>query len=147
MGALGGLQTEALPDLTAVIGTLRVYAQTGVTLRIGQGLEADFGAPRLRPGQTGGDAFTRPADGGFGWYVFAGVDGRATAFDVTLDGNIWQSSTRVKRQPFLGEANLGLALLMFGTRLTYTHVLQSAEFRHQKGGIHQLGSLALSVRF
>jgi lipid A 3-O-deacylase len=144
-GSIGALETQALPDLTVGAGTLRVYAQTGVTLRIGQGLDADFGVARLRPGQTGGDAFVRTRD--FGWYIFAGVDGRGVAHDVTLDGNTWVASNGVKHEPFVGELQGGFAVLAFGTRLTYTQVVQTAEFRHQKGGLHQFGSLALSVRF
>jgi hypothetical protein len=37
--------------------------------------------------------------------------------------------------------------MAFGTRLTYTQVVQTQQAQHQKGGLHQLGSLALSVRF
>lgn len=47
----------------------------------------------------------------------------------------------------MGEAQGGLALMAWGMRLTYTHVVQTQEFKHQKGGLHQFGSLALSVRF
>ena len=144
-GRLGGLETQALPDLEAGIGTVRNYALGGLTMRIGQGLGSDFGAPRLRPGLTGGDVFqpTRP----FAWYVFAGVDGQGVAQDVTLNGSLFQSSRRVKLVPFVAEAQLGFAVMAFGARLTYTQVFQTTEFRHQKGGLHELGSLALSMRF
>jgi hypothetical protein len=144
-GQIGGLETQALPDLEAGIGTVRNYALGGLTMRIGQGLDSDFGAPRLRPGMTGGDTFqpTRP----FAWYVFAGLDGQGVAQDVTLNGNLFQSSRRVKLDPFVGEAQLGFAIMAYGARLTYTQVFQTAEFRHQKGGLHELGSLALSMRF
>jgi len=144
-GNIGPLETQALPDLTVGAGTLRVYAESGVTVRIGQGLDADFGVARLRPGLTGGDAFVPTRK--FGWYVFAGMDAQGVAHDVLLDGNTWVDSVGVKHTPFIGEAQFGFALLMFGTRLTYTQVVQTAEFRHQKGGLHQFGSLALSVRF
>jgi hypothetical protein len=144
-GEVMGLDTEALPDLTAAIGTLRVYAESGVTFRIGQGLEADFGAPRLRPGQTGSDVFTRPTD--VGWYAFAGGLGRAVAYDTTLNGAMFQSSARVRVTPVVGEFQAGFAIMAYGTRLTYTQVIQTQEFRHQRGGPHQMGSLALSVRF
>ena len=141
----GGLEVDALPELTAAAGNLRVYAETGGVLRLGQGLLSDYGAPRLTPGQTGLDAFTpvRP----FAWYVFAGADGRAVAHDVTLEGNDFRRSLSVKKTPFIGEIEGGVALMAFGARLTYTHVLQTQEFKHQKGGLHQFGSLALSVRF
>lgn len=145
LGNIGSLETEALPDLTIGLGVLRVYAQPGFVIRIGQGLDADFGPPRLRPGLSGGDVFlhNHPVS----WYVFAGGDGQAVAHDVTIEGNTWQSSRGAKREPLVGEAEFGAAIIAWGMRLTYTQVFQSAEIRHQKGGLHQFGSLALSVRF
>jgi hypothetical protein len=94
---------------------------------------------------TGGDAFTptRP----LAWYVFAGLDGRAVAHDITLDGNTFETSPHVSRQPWVGEAELGLAVMYHGVRLTYTQVVQTEEFHGQHGGLHQVGSLALSARF
>ncbi len=143
--SFGGLEVDALPELDAGLGNVRVFAETGAVFRIGQGLNSDFGAARVRPGMSGGDAFkpTRP----FAWYVFAGGDVQAVAHDITLDGNTWRDSRSVGLKPVVGEIELGAALMAFGARLTYTHVLQTEEFHHQKGGLHQFGSLALSVRF
>ena len=84
---------------------------------------------------------------GFGWYVFAGAGGRAVARDITLDGNTWRDSRSVKLRPFIGLADAGVALLAYGARLSYTHVVETQDFKKQKGGLHQFGSLALSVRF
>jgi hypothetical protein len=81
------------------------------------------------------------------WYVFAGGDGRAVAYDITLNGNPFQNSRSVSLTPLIGEVEFGVALMAFGTRLTYTQVLQTKEFQHQKSGLHQFGSFALSVRF
>ena len=145
LGNIGSLETQALPELTVAAGTLRVYAEGGLTMRIGQGLDGDFGVARLRPGLTGGDAFVPTRK--FGWYFFAGVDAQGVAHDVLLDGNTFVQSVGVKHEPFVGEAQFGFAVMAFGTRLTYTQVLQTAEFRGQRGGLHQFGSLALSVRF
>ena len=144
-GTIGGLETQALPDLAVGLGNLRIYAQTGVLFRFGQGLDSDYGPPRLFPGPTGGDAFrpTRP----FAWYVFAGADGQGILRDVTLDGNDFSAGPSVTLNPFVGELEAGFAIIVDGTRLTYTQVMQSQEFQHQKGGPHQMGSLALSVRF
>jgi lipid A 3-O-deacylase len=145
MGSVGGLETDALPDLAVGLGNLRVYAQTGVIFRIGQGLDSDYGVPRLFPGPTGGDAFrpTRP----FAWYVFLGADGQGVAHDMVLNGNMYHTSASVAPIPYFGEVEAGIAFIVFGTRLSYTQVVQSQQFEHQKGGPHQLGSLALSVRF
>jgi len=145
IATIGPIETDALPSLTAAVGNLRAYLQTGITIRLGQGLRSDFGAARLRPAVTGGDTF-RPTIP-FAWYVFVGADGRAVARDLTLEGNTFVSSRSVKKVPIVGAMHGGLAIMAYGMRLTYTHTLTSQEFRRQRGGLHQVGSLALSVRF
>jgi lipid A 3-O-deacylase len=145
IASFGGLETDALPSLTAAVGNLRVYLQTGAILRIGQGLQADFGPAAPRPAISGGDYFRnlRP----LAWYIFLGADGRAVARDLTLEGNTFQSSRSVKKLPFVGEMQGGLAVIFHGVRLSYTHRVTTQEFRHQRGGLQQVGSVALSVRF
>ena len=144
-GSLFGLETQALPDLAVGLGNLRIYAQTGILFRFGQGLDSDYGPSRLFPAATGGEAFrpTRP----FAWYVFAGGDGQAVARDITLDGNDFSAGPSVKLHPFVGELEAGVTIMVAGARLTYTQAIQSQTFQHEPGGLHQLGSLALSVRF
>jgi len=114
-------------------------------VRIGQGLDSDFGAPRIRPGLTGTDAYmgTLP----FAWYVFAGVDGQAVAFDETLDGLPFQNTRHVSRLPMVGEFEAGFAIVTHGMRLTATQVVQSNEFRGQTNGRFQFSSVALSFKF
>lgn len=143
--SLGAVDVDALPSLIAGAGTLRVYGQGGVTFRLGQGLDSDYGVSRLRPGLSGSDVFrpTRP----LAWYVFLGADGQVVAHDITLNGNLWQDSRSVTLKPLVGEFQVGLAVMVSGVRLTYTQVFQTQEFKHQKGGLHQFGSLALNVRF
>jgi hypothetical protein len=145
IGSIGPLDTDWLPDLAFGLGNLRIYGQTGAVIRLGQGLDSDYGTPRIAPGPSGGDAFkpTRPV----AWYVFAGADGQAVLRDITIDGNDFRSSAHASLTPFVGELEGGVAIMAFGARLTYTHVLQTEEISHQKGGLHQFGSLALSVRF
>ncbi len=134
-GPEDGVQADMLPSLTGVAGNWRLYAQAGVQFRLGQDLEADFGAPRIRPGLSGGDAYiaARP----FSWYVFVGVDGQAVAHDITLDGNDFTKSAHVNREPWVGEAQAGLVVMAFGARLSITHVIQSPEFTHQDRGFFQ----------
>ncbi len=141
-----GLETDALPELTAGVGTVRDYVQAGLSFRIGQGLDSDFGAPRIRPGMSGSDAYTpnRP----FAWYVFAGADGQLIGRDVFLDGNTFRNhSPSVTKKPYLGELELGLAAMFYGVRVTYTQTWQSESFKGQKSGTFNFGSLALSARF
>jgi lipid A 3-O-deacylase len=86
-------------------------------------------------------------DGGFSWYLFAGLHGQAVPPDLTFDGNTFVPGRRVSRLPLISEVVAGFALRFRGVRLTYSHFIETQQFRGQKGGLRQLGSLALSVRF
>ena len=145
LGSVGPFETDALLDLSAGLGNLKVYAEGGGQVRIGQGLGSDFGVARLRPGPSGGDTFTPTRT--LAYYAFAGISGQAIAHNELLDGETFRNSQGVRSEPFVGEFQAGLGVIYHGVRLTYTQVVQSNEFRHQKGGPHQFGSLALSVRF
>lgn len=140
------LEVDTLPALTAGLGTVRDYVQAGASIRLGQGLASDFGTPRIRPGMSGGDAYTptRP----FAWYVFAGASGQAIARDEFLDGSTFSGNKQhVQKVPFVGEFEGGLALMYYGVRVTYTQTWQTTSFRGEKGGLFNFGSLAASVRF
>jgi lipid A 3-O-deacylase len=145
IGTLGGLETDALPSLTVALGNLRTYLQTGISFRIGQGLGSDFGVPRVRPGQSGGDAYTptRP----FAWYFFGGADGQAVAYDLLLQSNPFRSGPHVSPVWDVGELQTGFAIIAYGMRLTLAYVLQTQEFQGQTGGLHQFGSASISFRF
>ncbi len=143
-GSLLGFDTDILPGVATTLGNLKVNLEAGMNIRLGQGLQSDYGAPRINA-LGGGDAFRR--NSGLGWYVFAGAGGQAVAHDITLDGNSFKTSRSVGLNQFVGQFDAGLAILAFGTRLSYTQVIQTQDFRHQKGGPHEFGSLALSVRF
>ena len=145
IGTLGGLETDALPSLTVALGNLRTYLQTGISFRIGQGLGSDFGVPRVRPGQSGGDAYTptRP----FAWYFFGGADGQAVAYDLLLQSNPFRSGPHVSPVWDVGELQTGFAIMAYGMRLTLAYVIQTQEFQGQTGGLHQFGSASISFRF
>jgi hypothetical protein len=144
-GPVAGLELDALPSVAGTVGTWRDYAQVGFQLRIGQGLDSDFGPPRMSPGLTGTDAYmpTRP----FVWYLFAGADGQAVAWDSTLDGNPFKSGPHVQRTPLVAEAEVGIVMIAYGLRFSYTQVVETQEFRGQHKGLFQFGSLAVAARF
>ena len=146
LAQFGGLEVDTLPAAQLGAGTVRDYVQAGFQFRLGQGLNSDFGTPRIQPGFSGGDAYTptRP----FAWYVFAGVDGQAVARDVFLDGSTFRSnSPSVTKRILVGEMEAGAAIMAYGVRITYTQVWQTPEFKRQRAGLFNFGSLAASVRF
>lgn len=141
----GGVETDALPAVTIGVGTVRDYVQAGFVLRLGQGLDSDYGVPRIQPGFSGGDAYTptRP----FAWYVFAGANGQAVARDLFLDGTVFSNSPSVGHRGLVGEMELGAAVMFSGVRVTYSQVFQTPEFGRQRAGLFNFGSLSASVRF
>jgi hypothetical protein len=145
LGNFGGMESDVLPNVTVGVGNLRDYALTGAVFRIGQGLASDFGVSRVRPGMTGGDAYTPVKP--FNWYVFGGFDGQLVAHDITLDGNTFENSPSVPRNWLVGELELGAAVMFNNWRVSYTQVFETHTFRGEQGGLHQFGSLALSARF
>lgn len=140
----GGVEADVLPAATIGIGTVRDYAQAGAVFRVGQHLDADFGVARIRPGVSGGDAFS--ATDHVPWYVFAGVNGQVVARDALLNGNIFSRSPGVRHNWLVGEMQAGIAIIWRGTRISYTQTWQTASFKGQKGGLFNFGSLTASFQ-
>jgi Uncharacterized protein conserved in bacteria (DUF2219) len=124
------VRAGVVPSITASLGNVQTYAAAGLMLRVGDELEADFGPPRMRPSISGSN-FYQP-DGRWGWYVFAGVEGRAVARDIFLDGNTWRESRSVDREVFVADANAGVAVVMPFARLTVSYTARSREFETQR---------------
>ena len=142
----GLVQTDVLPSVTAAVGDVRDYVQAGAILRIGQGLASDFGPSRIAPGLSGTDAYLSTQD--FAWYAFAGADGQAVGYDVSLDGSTFRkNSASVPRIWDVGEAEAGLAILVAGFRVSYTQTWQTQEFKGARSGLFNFGSLTLSAKF
>ena len=139
----GAVGVDALPNVGAMLGTVRVSASAGARVRIGQGLERDFGVPRIRPAIADAPA---PVGEGFGWYLFGGLGGSVVGRDLFLDGNTWRDSRSVDRRPFVGDLEAGAAVFWNNVRLSYTQVWRSKEFVGQRKEF-TFGALSLSVAF
>jgi lipid A 3-O-deacylase len=138
------LEFDFIPRIGMSLGNVATFASVGGTVRIGKNLRDDFGPTRARPALPGSEAFI--GDGSFGWYLFAGLDGQAVARNIFLDGNTDGDSLRVSHRPFVGEAQVGLAFLYRGVRLSYTQVLRTPEF-FERERFTQFGSLNLTFRY
>ncbi len=145
LARLGGLEFDALPEAAGGAGNLRDYVLAGSVFRIGQGLDSDYGVARVNPGLSGSDVFMPSRT--VAWYGFIGADGQAVAHDITIDGNSFRHSASARREPFVGEMEIGFAVMFGRARISYTQVIQTEEIKGQQGGPHQFGSLALSLRY
>ncbi len=137
-------RAEVMPRATVALGTFDTYAGAGVGLRLGQGHADDFGPAPIRPGSAGADIFN-PGNG-FGWSVFAGIDGRLIGRAGALQGPLFNTGAAVTPNRFVADASIGVTLSYDGYELSYAHVIRTETFRNQQG-THQFGALNLRVKF
>ncbi|MEX1147313.1 MAG: lipid A deacylase LpxR family protein, partial [Sphingomonadales bacterium] len=137
---------EIAPSVGGALGNVFTYASAGARARFGSNLPGDYGPPRIRPSLPGSDYFL-PGDTVSG-YLFAAVEGRAVARNIFLDGNTFRNSHSVPSKTFVGDIQLGAALVIPGgilppMRLSYTYIWRSKEYRGQEFP-DRFGSINLS---
>jgi hypothetical protein len=140
------LRLAAAPNVNVSLGNIYTYAGTGMTFTFGpyQKSLQDV-PPRVRPAMAGTGYFDVP-DQNWGWYLFAGVDGRAVARNIFLDGNSFRDSASIDKKPFVADAFAGIAISIYDYRLAYTYNWRSQEFDGQDEP-STFGSLSLTARF
>lgn len=141
---LGGFGVDMTPHVGASLGNVFTYAGSGVAFRIGHDLPSDYGPPRIRPSLAGSNFFQPTA--GWGWYLFAGVEGRAIARDITLDGNSLRQGRPVEKEPLVGDLQFGFAVTWEAVRLAFTYDMRTREFEGQGENV-AFGAIGLSTRF
>jgi len=141
-----GLETDFGMSVGASLGNVRTYAATGLMARIGWDLDGSFGPPRIRPALSGAGDFTPGTQADpIGGYFFFGVDGRAVARDMFLDGNLWRDGPRVSdRRTFVGDVQAGVAVHYRDVQVAFTFVQRSEQFVAQNGA-QQFGAISFSV--
>lgn len=139
------LGVDIVPQLGATAGNVFTYASAGGMLRVGKGLQADYGPVRVRPALSGTDYFDASGlDNDTGWYLFAGTQGRVMGRDIFLDGNTFRTSRSVPKKTLVGDVEGGLAVNWSkSVRVDFTVMQRSPEFEGQHG--HDvLGTAALT---
>jgi hypothetical protein len=131
----GAAGIDLVPELGGVAGNIFTYGKTGALLRIGTNLGADYGPPRITPGLSGTDYVDSGAlGGGLGFYAFLGVEGRAVARNVFLDGNSFRSSRSIDKKPFVADLQAGFSVFWSDRlRLDVSALRRTAEFEGQSG--------------
>ena len=139
-----GTGVDITPHMAASLGNVTTQATAGATLRIGYDLPQDYGPPRIRPSMPGSDFFIPTKE--VGGYLFATVEGRAVARNIFLDGNTFRDSHSVDKNNFVGSLSAGFPLTYEDTRISYTHVFMTEEFKTQDEPA-TFGVITVSTRF
>jgi hypothetical protein len=125
------------------VGNVLTYADVGAVVRYGHNLPDDLPVTHISLGPPRDGYRGTPA---FGWYVWAGLDGRYVARNMFLDGNTFRDSPSVSRKPFGFDAQVGVALAWPTARVGFTLIQRSREFDGQRGN-DRFGQLTLSIAY
>jgi lipid A 3-O-deacylase len=125
---------DIVPQLGATAGNVMTYGEVGGLLRIGKGLQADYGPVRVRPALSGTDYFdTAALDGDVGFYFFAGAQGRFVGHNIFLDGNTFRNSASVPKKYLVADLQAGFSLLWSSAfRFDVSVSRRTEEFRGQR---------------
>lgn len=124
---------DFVPELGATVGNVFTYGEAGGLLRVGKGLQADYGPVRIRPGLSGTDYFNADAlDDGFGYQFFAGAQGRVVGRNIFLDGNSFRTSRSVPKKTLVADLQAGFSLFWSSAwRVDFSVVRRTEEFKGQ----------------
>lgn len=147
-GGLGPVEADLLPEVNASLGNIFTYAAAGGLFRIGQGLQVDWGQPRVQPALAGSDFINHRAFEGrwAAWYLFAGAEARAIARNIFLDGNSFERSASVSKRPVVVDLTGGIMAYVAFARLSVSYTRRTKEFNTQNTPDEFL-SLTVAVNF
>ena len=143
---------EIVPHFGASVGNVMTLARVGGILRAGRNMSG-FGPDTIEPGgamlQRVRLKDTQAPDDRREWYVFAGMDARAVAYNVFLDGNMFRSSPSVDRRDFVYDLKAGFSIRIPPARISLTQIWRSEEFTTPLagGGTQRFQSLNVSWEF
>jgi len=127
---IGSLSYGMTPHINLVIGNVYTYAATGVMFRFGTHLNNDLAPPNIRPGFPGLSLF-KPSQQN-NWYLFAGIEGRAIARNIFLDGNTFSDSHSVDKKSLVADFQYGFVFQTGGMRFSISNMIRSKEFEGQQ---------------
>jgi hypothetical protein len=140
---------EIIPVGNIMMGNVLIQAQAGAQVRFGYQVPDNFGTTLIRG--FGALPYARPRRNGeteprWGAYVFASGSGVAVARNLSLDGNTFEDSPSVEKNPFFLTGEFGLSLWTRWCEVTASFVWWGEEFKNQARP-SRFGALAITVPF
>ena len=137
---------DLIPNFGAGLGNAVISVHGGIQVRLGWNLPDDFGTNLIRPGSdTNAPAVSDKSRFRHRWgiHAFTGVDARWIIRDITLDGNTFQTSSSVDKEPLVGDFMAGIGLVFSRFKISLGHVIAGRGFRQQESN-HEYGSITVS---
>jgi hypothetical protein len=139
-----GFGFDITPSIGGNLGNIDTSANVGLMTRFGMDLPSDYGPPLIKPSVSGSDFFVPTKK--FGWYVFAGLEGRAVGRNIFLDGNSFSNSRHVEKENFVAGIQGGIAITFSDVRIAYTMVRRTDEYKTQTQP-EEYSAVSVSYRF
>lgn len=126
------------------VGNVLVDAELGNCIRIGYNLPKEF-SPLI---YNFASDTKRAKDMNFYCYAFAGVIGKAIAYNQLLDGSLFQDEpVTVRHKNFVADGFLGACIGLYGVELSVTHVERTEEWLSQPDRDNQYDDIKVSYKF
>jgi lipid A 3-O-deacylase len=140
------LGLQLIPGGGFDVGNMYTGARADLIGRFGWNLPEDFGPSRILDLR---DATARPGGdtelGDWSVYVYGRAAGRAVARDIFLDGNTFADSHSVRREPLVGEFQLGIVGRWRFLEVGYGQTWVSREFEEESPSAH--GAITVNLHF
>lgn len=141
------IQQDLITHWSSALGNLNTYFSAGVEWRIGWKLPDDFGSSPQNPaGENTAPPMRNIENRGLAGHLFVVAVGSWTLHDITLDGNTFKNSHRVKRNPLGAELGLGISSTYKGWKFALARYYRTREFEGQKDSPF-FGSFTISRQF
>ncbi len=142
-----GLQQDLITHWGGALGNLSTYLSLGFEWRIGLALPDDFGSSPMRPsGENTAPPSRDIAHRGLANHLFLTAEGIWNIHDISLDGNTFKESHRVKRNPLGAQLGVGLSTTYHGWKFAFARYFRTREFEGQKDSPF-FGSFTISRQF
>ena len=138
-----GLGADVIVHGGATVGTLLTQANAGTHVRLGKDLGDDWLPIRMFP--YNGAGFWNN-DSLVSAYVFAGVEGRAVARNLFLDGSTFEDSPSVDKEFLVGDFIVGAAAQLWVFQTSFTYQERGKEYETQITP-QKIGSINFSFNF
>ena len=147
-----GFGFDCIHHAGLAVGNAYTGANLGSQVRFGWNIPNDFGTYLIRPGSDSSSPLDDTDPRFFrqfhriGIHLFFGVNGKAVARNILLDGNTFRDSHSVDKKPFCADFIGGIGIIIQRVKITYSYVYQTKEFEAQKDE-QKFGAIAASFTF
>ncbi|ADM09134.1 hypothetical protein PB2503_05302 [Parvularcula bermudensis HTCC2503] len=141
-----GVGVDVTPYAGGSVGNIRSDVRAGAILRLGAGLDDDFGPPRINPASAGVGYFSPTQSNAL--YAYIGGQGRYVFNDITLEGSLFDDDdpVTVDIEETVGEIQGGIVWRIADWQLAYSQVWRTKQFEAQADN-QRFGAVSIARRF